>query len=297
MSEKRLNPTHVEVPVEPISKTGHIIATQQIEATVDGPQQVTPKFKQNNTKWALYFTTSTPGQYTVNLKHKGEHLKLSPFTVTVRIKENNEEDLPPPVLPEIPKNHVNFEVDAYDQHGKFIDHSESFGIEVAGPEEVTPQITRNGDKIAISFDTYISEGSFSVSVKYYGAHIQRSPFEINITPSDSHEQREYKLQKAATLEPLPPHREIQFTVLARLRDGSYTKAHEVIGTIVLGEDGDNVNTRIEDDHSQPNSITISFDALKPGKHKVSVTHKSSGQQIANSPFSIQVPPEAFHQRK
>ena len=44
MSEKRLNPTHVEVPVEPISKTGHIIATQQIEATVDGPQQVTPKF-------------------------------------------------------------------------------------------------------------------------------------------------------------------------------------------------------------------------------------------------------------
>ena len=38
----------------------------------------------------------------MNLKHKGEHLKLSPFTVTVRIKENNEEDLPPPVLPDIP---------------------------------------------------------------------------------------------------------------------------------------------------------------------------------------------------
>jgi len=292
-----LKPTHVEFPIEPISKTGHIVASQQIEATVDGPQQVTPKFKQNNTKLVLYFTTTTTGQYTVNLKHKGEHLKLSPLVVNVRVKENNGEDLPPPSLPEIPKNHVAFEVDAYDQHGAFIPHSESFGVEVEGPEQVQPHVVREGDKIAISFDTYISEGSFSVSVKHNGTHIQRSPFEISITPSNSHEERAYPLQKAASLEPLPQHREIQFTVLARLRDGSYTKASDVIAVIVSGEDNSNINARIEDDDLKPNSMTISFDALKPGKHKVSVTHKASGQQIANSPFSINVPPEAFHQRK
>jgi len=298
MTDKGLNPTHVEFPIEPITQNGHPVSPQQIEVVVDGPQQVKAQFKEHNNKVIVYFTTTTPGKYTVNLKHRGVHLKLSPLVVDVTVKDENGVDLPPPSLPDIPKHDVEFEVDAVDENGSVIPHDGEVSVECEGPARVHPVSERRGEKIYITFSTYVSEGSFSVSVRYKGAHIQRSPFDIQLSPIDTHEESEYEITKkgkVATLDPLPPHREVQFTVPCRLRDGSYTKAHDCVGAVIVGEDG-KVDLRIEDDPSQHNSIKISFNALKSGKHKILIALKGSGQEIAGSPFSINVPPEAFLRR-
>jgi len=143
----------------------------------------------------------------------------------------------------------------------------------------------------------VSEGTFTVGVKYQGEHIQRSPFVIELGPEkETHQRNEYEIEKkkggVAVLEPLPPHQEIQFTVPGRLRDGSYPRASECVGVVILGED-DKINVRIESD-DQPNTFKVSFDALKHGKHKISITH--NGAEIANSPFTVNIPPEAFKGR-
>jgi hypothetical protein len=60
---------------------------------------------------------------------------------------------------------------------------------------------------------------------------------------------------------------------------------------VFGED-EKVQVRIEDDGRQ--GLLVSFDALKAGKHKISVQHH--GKELVGSPFKIDVPPEAFSKR-
>jgi len=285
----KINSTFVELPVELRSEEGFPLTTDTVSLQVEGPQAVIASFKNKDGRHFVSFSTETTGDYAVHLKHEGKYIKFAPITVNVR--ETDKSSAPVTELPRLDKHVVAFEVAAVDADGAAIPDSAELSVHVDGPEVVHPAVERTGNKIRISFDTHISKGTFSVGVLYTGRHIQRSPFEINVTPKSAEEQRVYDLQKSkevASLEALPRGREIQFSVPAKMRDGSSVHAHELRGHVSEGEDSQ-IEVKISDDTE--GQLLIAFEACKHGKHKVSV--QKNGKDIAASPFKIDVPAAVF----
>jgi len=179
---RKINPVPVKIPVTiPPS-----LRIEEISIVIEGPQAVSGEL-QGGAQSTVSFTTETVGTYKINLRHNGSHLPSSPISVEVKPKTNENDK---PVIPALPPNTqvatkgaghvVSFEVPALYSNGSAIPPTEDLSIQLSGAEKVAPSVSRNGDNIAISFETNVVEGLFIVGVLNKGNHIANSPFEIKI---------------------------------------------------------------------------------------------------------------------
>jgi len=275
-------PTTVKFPIQPHEKNGTpITEAHDLEVRIKGPQEVKGEITYKNVQPFVGFVTNTVGEYTVALYYNGKEIQNSPIKVNVAPKKGDEQPQLAPV-PAPARYPVRFEVDARDETGKIIPASGLIQCDVAGPEPVQLNIQRSGEKIYLSFETVFLTGTFKIGVLYNERHIQRSPFEINL----SEKSKDSVVEDIVKLPPLPEERTIQFKVPARLPDGKAVKGHECAVKV----DGPSraVTTKITEDGE---NFIIGFDVSKSGTYSISVT--KNGQEIDDSPFDVDVPPEAF----
>jgi len=108
--------------------------------------------------------------------------------MTVHVKAGTEK----PHIPDLPaapaanvgaKHPVRFQVEAKDKDGNPI-KSNNVDVHVAGPEQVSNVNTQllNDGKFLFQFETSVSTGEFTVTVKHNGQDIYRSPFTITLAP-------------------------------------------------------------------------------------------------------------------
>eukprot|EP00026_Physarum_polycephalum_P012087 Phypoly_transcript_12359.p1 GENE.Phypoly_transcript_12359~~Phypoly_transcript_12359.p1 ORF type:complete len:293 (+),score=54.24 Phypoly_transcript_12359:193-1071(+) len=287
-----INPTRVVLPVEPRDDDGYLIDPDSIRLDVKGPEEVDANIESKKGGAAgelvVVFTTTKSGEYHVSLTHRGKHIKFSPMVVKVEPKKDASAPPPPVQLPKISKTQVKFMVDGVDGTGKPIPPREKVVVECEGPEKVEPSCTRvEGGKILVSFEAHIRRGNFKVSLLHNGSHIHRSPFEISVSPSDEEQVHEYDY------EPLPSlpaaSRAIEFSVKAKTKDLLRVDARDCVGEVILGEDR---KSDVTITNSGGDDLLVSFQAFKPGKHKISV--RKGGVDIIGSPFKVEVPVEAIY---
>lgn len=287
-----INPTRVVLPIEPRDEDGYQVDPDSIRVRVEGPIDVDANIEQNKRaggELVVVFSTTKSGEYRVHLTHMGKHIKFSPMIVNVEPKKDNNSTAPPPVqLPKQAKTQVKFVVDGVDHAGRAIPLHDKLVIDCEGPEKVEPKYSRvEGGKILVSFEANIRRGSFKVGVKHNGSHIHRSPFEISVSPSDEEHTLEYD---DLPLPALPAaSRAIEFAVKAKTKDLVKVDARDCVGEVIFGEDS---KGGVTIQNSGNDDLLVSFQAFKPGKHKISV--KKGGVDIIGSPFKVEVPVEAIY---
>jgi len=286
-----LNPTRVVLPVEPRDEDGYLLDPDSIRVRVDGPIEVDANIEQNKKgggELVVVFSTTKSGEYRVHLTHMGKHIKYSPMIVKVEPKKEASTPPPPVQLPKSAKTLVKFVVDGVDASGKAIPVHDRIVVECGGPERIDPDYSRvEGGKIMISFEANIRRGNFRVGVLHNGNHIHRSPFEISVSPSDEDHVIEYEDLPMPSLP--SASRAIEFSVKAKTKDLVRVDARDCVGEVILGEERKSEVT-IRNDGAD--DLLVSFQAFKPGKHKISV--KKGGVDIIGSPFKVDVPVEAIY---
>lgn len=277
--------TLVEFPIELKTPSGSVVPISQLVIKVEGPQSIEAKAINQDGGSFISFVTSTTGTYKIVLQYNGENLIRSPVTVNVKAKDPGEE----PQIPQEnggesgPQKHtVRFQVDAKDKYGKPINSNNNhYTAEVQGPENIEGiSIEPTEGKLLISFDTLVTSGDFSVSIKFNGEHIERSPFTVTLSkPEDGEKARSDEI---ATLEPEDESRTIQFKVDAKMGNGSAVQASELIVTVDNGPDSA-WDAKVADDDGQ---LLVSFKTKTLGNYTVSVLKGT--QHILGSPFSLQM---------
>lgn len=280
-----INPTEVQFPIHPRLIDGTVVDPKEIRVTVDGPERVTAEIRSKPDGTYVYFKTTTTGDYKITMTARGQGLQNG--TVTVNVKERSGDEAPKrAALPAVNTYPVRFEVDAKDQNGKVFTGDVS--VTVSGPEKVQPKVERRGDKLLISFDVTIMTGNYTVDVRHNGQHIQRSPFEITLTPKKEGGTSRSPEDDIVRLPPLPDTQEIIFKVPARMPDNKPVRAEELTVSLVKGPQPIKNARAVQ---ASPDHLEIHFHAAAPGSYEIGVT--KNGANIDDSPFSVDVPPEAF----
>jgi len=276
--------TLVEFPIEPKTVSGVVVPHDHLKISVDGPQHVHAKAIQRGSSHFVSFTTTTTGTYKINITYNGENIVRSPVTVSVKAKETQDDEpqFQEPHEDSGPKKHtVRFQVDAKDKNGNVIFSQSNYHVQVAGPEHIDEvQVESQGDKLLISFETYVTCGEFSVSVKFNGEHIHRSPFTVTLSKAEDGENR--RGDDVATLEPEDDARTIQFKVPATLPDGSHVHGSHLHVVVEKGPDT-TWEPKVQDDDGQ---LLVSFKTRTLGNYTVSVLKGST--HITGSPFDLQM---------
>jgi len=277
--------TLVEFPIEPRTVSGTVIPYDRLNISVDGPQHVNAKAIARGNNYFVSFVTTTIGTYKITLTYNGENIVRSPVTVSVKAKETPDDE------PQIPtdsnddsgtrKHTVKFQVDAKDKNGKDLPPYSQFKAEVFGPEHIDDvEVRFEHDKLLISFETGVTTGEFSVSVKHNGDHIHRSPFTVTLSKAEDGERN--RDNDIATLEPEDDSRTIQFKVPATLPDGSNVWASQLHVVVEKGPDT-TWDPKVQDEDGQ---LLISFKTRTLGNYTVSVLMGST--HISGSPFDLQM---------
>jgi len=277
-----VNETLVECPIEPKTQSGEVVSCDHLVLKVDGPQQVEPKVIERGNSYFVSFITTITGTYKISITYNGENIIRSPVTVNVKAKDPNDEpDIPESPSDEPPmKNTVRFQVDAKDKDGKIIEGN-NYTADVLGPEEIDGiEIQALDGKLLISFDTFVTSGEFSVSIKYNGEHIDRSPYTVTLSKPEDGERG--KLDDIATLEPEDDSRTIQFQVDSKLPNGNVVSASELTVTVDSGPDT-TWDARVNDEAGQ---LLVSFRTRTLGNYTVSVLKHTT--HILGSPFNLQM---------
>jgi len=299
MSSPKLNPVTVEFPIQLRLTDGIPIPIQEVKIEISGPQNVNGQLLRAEGAVGsvgsarVKFVTETAGAYSVSLTTKGEHLLYSPLTINVTPKTNNKEPTePPPTLPPLPKQNVVFEVDARNSNGDIITNEEmDLSIEVEGPEQVTPSVERVGDILRITFEVEAARGTYEIAVFQNGVPIQRSPFTVELGRASVNSDK--KDNNVARLPALPSSRTIQFRVPAQSADGKEIKAKDTTGRVTTGQEEDG-SVKIVDNGKE---LLISFEAFHPGPFEITVERITDRKPLLGSPFDVDVPPEAFSNRR
>jgi len=277
-----VNETLVEFPIEPKTQSGSVVSHDQLILKVDGPQRVESKVLVKGSSYFVSFITTITGTYKISITYNGENIVRTPVTVNVKAKDPSEEtDLPDTPIDEPPTKHtVRFQVDAKDKNGKPI-IGNNYTAEVSGPEEIDGiEIQALDGKLLISFDTFVTSGDFSVSIKYNGEHIDRSPYTVTLSKPEDGERG--KSDEIATLEPEDESRTIQFKVDAKLSNGTVVSASELTVSVDSGPDS-TWEPRVNDEDGQ---LLVSFKTRTLGNYTVSVLKDTT--HIHGSPFNLQM---------
>jgi hypothetical protein len=277
--------TLVEFPFEPRTVSGTVVPYDRLNISVEGPQSVHAKAISRGNNYFISFITTTIGTYKIIITHNGENIVRSPVTVSVKAKEtpDDEPQIPSESQEDLgPRKHtVKFQVDAKDSNGKILPPHSHFKADVAGPEHISDvDLQVEYDKLLISFETTVTTGEFSVSVKHNGEHIHRSPFTVTLSKAEDGERN--RDNDIATLEPEDDSRTIQFKVPATLPDGSTVYAYQLHAVVEKGP-GNSWEPKVQDDDGQ---LLVSFKTRTLGNYTVSVLMGST--HISGSPFDLQM---------
>jgi hypothetical protein len=285
-----INSTRVVLPFEPHDVDGLPLDPDSIRVRVDGPVDIDANIEQKkggSGELVVVFSTTKSGEYRVHLTYMGKHIKFSPMIVKVEPKKNDSSPPPPVQLPKSAKTPVKFVVDGVASSGRPIPLNDRVVVECDGPEKVEPQCTRVEEgKILVSFEANIRRGNFKIGLLHNGTHIHRSPFEISVSPTDEEHSLEYDDLPVPSLP--SACRAIEFSVKAKTKDLLRVEARECVGEVIHGEDRKSEVTI----SNSGDDLIVSFQAYKPGKHKISV--KRGGVDIIGSPFKVEVPVEAIY---
>jgi len=285
-----LKPTNVEVPFQPLAWDGSTVSQSELLLNVSGPTPVTAVIAQKTGGPGLVvkFTTSVAGDYTITLSAKGKPLQHSPIIVSVKAGNPNDAHVPAP--PPAAKWPVVFEVDALDSAGKPLPDNAQLQADISGPEQVQLSLQRAGNKIRCTFETSKMNGNYVITIKHQGSPLQRSPYEVNLTAKSATGSNTSVQQDVARLPELSKTREINFKVPAKLQNGQKVSASEV--RLRAGK-GPEVGCKMTvNDVDNGASLEVAMFLNKPGRYDLYIT--KNGEDIMDSPFDVNAPPEAFN---
>jgi len=168
------------------NRSGKVIDGESFVAEVNGPEkidrvEIIPK----DGKLLIEFDTFiTSGDFVVSIKHNGEHIERSPFTVTLskpdEESERSKSDDIPSIEQEDDSRTIQFKVEGKMANGSTVNaHELKVSIE-SGPDTAwEPRVVDDDGQLLVSFKTR-TLGNYAVSVQKGNDHILGSPFNLQM---------------------------------------------------------------------------------------------------------------------
>ncbi|KAL6056844.1 hypothetical protein QOT17_015871 [Balamuthia mandrillaris] len=163
---------------EPQTKKGESLKDRldQVDITVSDPSGNEVSYQLNEKAQKVYFQPLVSGKFVIHARYDGDHIKGSPFNVTVSSKE---EDL-------YKKATAEFSIVARNAEGGPLAEAHEFDVKVNGPggkEFASTLKHAGGGNFKVVFKP-TAGGKYTINVKLRGEHVGSSPYELNFGGSD-----------------------------------------------------------------------------------------------------------------
>uniref|UniRef100_A0A8C0UK42 Filamin-C-like n=1 Tax=Cyanistes caeruleus TaxID=156563 RepID=A0A8C0UK42_CYACU len=242
---------------------------------IEGPSEAKMSCKDNKDgSCAVEYVPFTPGDYDVNITFGGHPIPGSPFRVRVRDAVDASKvtcsgpGLGPSVRARLPQS---FTVDV-----SAAGHA-ALEVTLLGPTGLPEpvEIRDNGDGTHKVTYTPASDGPYTVSVKYGGQEVPRSPFKVTALPT--HDASKVRASgPGLSAGGIPASLPVEFTIDAR-------DAGEGLLTVqILDPEGQPKKASIRDNGD--GTYTVSYVPDVPGRYTSTV--KYGGDEIPASPFRV-----------
>jgi len=153
------------------------------KADVSGPEHIDDVhvISENDKLLISFDTTVTTGEFFVSLKHNGQHIYRSPFTVTLsKAEDDRHRDEIATLEPEDDSRTIQFSVPATLPDGSNVWASQLHVIVEKGPDTTwEPKVQDDDGQLLVSFKTR-TLGNYTVSVLKGSTHITGSPFDLQM---------------------------------------------------------------------------------------------------------------------
>ncbi|KAM4901727.1 filamin-C [Sylvia borin] len=242
---------------------------------IEGPSEAKMSCKDNKDgSCAVEYVPFTPGDYDVNITFGGHPIPGSPFRVRVRDAVDASKvtcsgpGLGPSVRARVPQS---FTVDV-----SAAGHA-ALEVTLLGPTGLPEpvEIRDNGDGTHKVTYTPATDGPYTVSVKYGGQEVPRSPFKVTALPT--HDASKVRASgPGLSAGGIPASLPVEFTIDAR-------DAGEGLLTVqILDPEGQPKKASIRDNGD--GTYTVSYVPDVPGRYTSTV--KYGGDEIPASPFRV-----------
>ncbi|NWH83406.1 FLNC protein, partial [Aegithalos caudatus] len=242
---------------------------------IEGPSEAKMSCKDNKDgSCAVEYVPFTPGDYDVNITFGGHPIPGSPFRVRVRDAVDASKvtcsgpGLGPSVRARMPQS---FTVDV-----SAAGHA-ALEVTLLGPTGLPEpvEIRDNGDGTHKVTYTPATDGPYTVSVKYGGQEVPRSPFKVTVLPT--HDASKVRASgPGLSAGGIPASLPVEFTIDAR-------DAGEGLLTVqILDPEGQPKKASIRDNGD--GTYTVSYVPDVPGRYTSTV--KYGGDEIPASPFRV-----------
>ncbi|NXQ34455.1 FLNC protein, partial [Alaudala cheleensis] len=242
---------------------------------IEGPSEAKMSCKDNKDgSCAVEYVPFTPGDYDVNITFGGHPIPGSPFRVRVRDAVDASKvtcsgpGLGPSVRARLPQS---FTVDV-----SAAGHA-ALEVTLLGPTGLPEpvEIRDNGDGTHKVTYTPATDGPYTVSVKYGGQEVPRSPFKVTALPT--HDASKVRASgPGLSAGGIPASLPVEFTIDAR-------DAGEGLLTVqILDPEGQPKKASIRDNGD--GTYTVSYVPDVPGRYTSTV--KYGGDEIPASPFRV-----------
>jgi len=276
----QVKPTSVSVPIHNRLEDGTVVTANEVKVTVDGPQVLSPEVTQKGEQIIVSFKVTITGEYKISASARGQKVQGTPAKVDVKVGNTAPKA---EELPQIRTHPVTFEVDAVDHEGKPVAGTD-FQVDVKGPEQVRPQLARDGAKLQITFRTTLTKGTFNISVSHGGKPIFRSPFDLELSGFSASEEHQ-----VARLAPLPTERAVTFSKPTPFKYTGIPIANKDVAVKVTKSPASGVVSVKNVDKGT--SMEFNLVVSKPGEYEISLYR--GNDELDESPFTADVPEEAF----
>ncbi|XP_058045834.1 filamin-C isoform X7 [Ahaetulla prasina] len=246
---------------------------------IEGPSEAKMSCKDNKDgSCSVEYIPFTPGDYDVNITFGGRPIPGSPFRVPVK-------DVVDPSKVKCSGPGLGAGVRARVPQTFTVDCSKAglapLEVKVLGPSGVAEpvEVRDNGDGTHAVKYTPATDGPYTISVKYAGQEVPRSPFKIRVLPA--HDASKVRASgPGLNASGIPASLPVEFTIDAR-------DAGEGLLTVqILDPEGKPKKANIRD--NRDGTYTVSYVPDMTGRYTITI--KYGGDEIPYSPFRIHAIP-------
>uniref|UniRef100_A0A8C6YF19 Filamin C n=1 Tax=Naja naja TaxID=35670 RepID=A0A8C6YF19_NAJNA len=246
---------------------------------IEGPSEAKMSCKDNKDgSCSVEYIPFTPGDYDVNITFGGRPIPGSPFRVPVK-------DVVDPSKVKCSGPGLGAGVRARVPQTFTVDCSKAglapLEVKVLGPSGVAEpvEVRDNGDGTHAVKYTPATDGPYTISVKYAGQEVPRSPFKIRVLPA--HDASKVRASgPGLNASGIPASLPVEFTIDAR-------DAGEGLLTVqILDPEGKPKKANIRD--NRDGTYTVSYVPDMTGRYTITI--KYGGDEIPYSPFRIHALP-------
>ncbi|XP_072858517.1 filamin-C isoform X4 [Pogona vitticeps] len=246
---------------------------------IEGPSEAKMSCKDNKDgSCSVEYIPFTPGDYDVNITFGGRPIPGSPFRVPVK-------DVVDPSKVKCSGPGLGAGVRARVPQTFTVDCSKAglapLDVKVLGPTGMAEpvEVRDNGDGTHTANYTPATDGPYTVSVKYAGQEVPRSPFKIKVLPA--HDASKVRASgPGLNASGIPASLPVEFTIDAR-------DAGEGLLTVqILDPEGKPKKANIRDNGD--GTYTVSYVPDMTGRYTITI--KYGGDEIPYSPFRIHALP-------